>query len=237
MELSHLDEHGQARMVDVSSKERVRRTARASGRVLMAPETLRLLREGQMKKGDAFAVARVAGIAAAKRTSELIPLCHNIRIDQVSVDLFLEDSGVRIETSAVCTESTGIEMEAAHEGSILLSFGELVPPFMNTALYATNVMIKKRPDLVRGFIKAWLETIAWARANRKGTVDFLVPVLNLKASTVDQVYARLMPTESVDGRFVPAAMATMRRAVVELGILDTEPDIAKLYTEEFLPKN
>ena len=118
MELSNLDEHGQARMVDVSSKERVRRTARASGRVLMAPETLRLLREGQMKKGDAFAVARVAGIAAAKRTSELIPLCHNIRIDQVSVDLFLEDSGVRIETSAVCTESTGIEMEALTAASV-----------------------------------------------------------------------------------------------------------------------
>lgn len=131
---------------------------------------------------------------------------------------------------------TGIEMEEAHEGRILLSFGELVPPFMNTALYATNVLIKNRPDLVRGFIKAWLETIAWARANRKGTVDFLVPVLNLKPSTVDQVYARLMPTESVDGRFHPDAMATMRRAVVELGILDTEPDISKLYTEEFLPK-
>ncbi len=78
----------------------------------MQPETLRLLREGQMKKGDAFAVARVAGIAAAKRTSELIPLCHNIRIDQVSVDLAMADDGVRIEASAVCTESTGIEMEA-----------------------------------------------------------------------------------------------------------------------------
>ena len=112
MELSHLDERGQARMVDVSAKERVRRTARAAGRVVMGPETVRLLREGQMKKGDAFAVARVAGIAAAKRTAELIPLCHNIRIDQVGVDIALEDDGVRIEASAVCTESTGIEMEA-----------------------------------------------------------------------------------------------------------------------------
>jgi cyclic pyranopterin phosphate synthase len=112
MELSHLDERGQARMVDVSSKDRVRRSARAAGRVLMKPETLRLLREGQMKKGDAFAVARVAGIAAAKRTSELIPLCHNIRIDQVTVDLAMAEDGVSIEASAVCTESTGIEMEA-----------------------------------------------------------------------------------------------------------------------------
>ena len=112
MDLSHLDEEGKARMVDVSSKERVRRTASATGMILMQPETLRLLREGLLKKGDAFAVARVAGIAAAKRTSDLIPLCHNIRIDHVSVDLALEDAGVRISASAVCTESTGIEMEA-----------------------------------------------------------------------------------------------------------------------------
>jgi cyclic pyranopterin phosphate synthase len=110
--LSHLDEHGRARMVDVSSKERVRRTARAEGTVLLKPETMRLLREGLLKKGDAFAVARVAGIAGAKRTSELIPLCHNIRIDQVEVDLAFVENGVHIEASAVCTESTGIEMEA-----------------------------------------------------------------------------------------------------------------------------
>ena len=112
MSLSHLDEQGGARMVDVSSKERVRRTARAAGKILMQEETLTLLREGLLKKGDAFAVARVAGIAAAKRTAELIPLCHNIRIDQVSVDLALLEDGVGIEATAVCTESTGIEMEA-----------------------------------------------------------------------------------------------------------------------------
>ena len=110
--LSHLDEQGQARMVDVSAKPTMRRRARASAVVRMRPETLRLLREGLLQKGDAFAVARVAGIAAAKRTAELIPLCHNIRIDQVSVDLRLAEEGVRIEASAVCTESTGIEMEA-----------------------------------------------------------------------------------------------------------------------------
>jgi cyclic pyranopterin phosphate synthase len=112
MDLSHLDEQGSARMVDVSSKDRVRRTARAAGKILMRQETLRLLREGLLKKGDAFAVARVAGIAAAKRTADLIPLCHNIRIDQVSVDLALQEDGVRIEAAAICTESTGIEMEA-----------------------------------------------------------------------------------------------------------------------------
>lgn len=111
MELSHLDDRGQARMVDVSAKERVRRTARAAGMVRMKAETLRHLRDGLLKKGDALAVARVAGIAAAKRTWDLIPLCHNIRIDQVTVDFELADDGVRIQASAVCTESTGIEME------------------------------------------------------------------------------------------------------------------------------
>ena len=110
--LSHLDEQGKAVMVDVSSKPRVRRTAKAAGKILMAADTVKLVRDNLLKKGDALAVARVAGIAAAKRASELIPLCHNIRIDQVTVDFTLCDDGVEIEASAVCTESTGIEMEA-----------------------------------------------------------------------------------------------------------------------------
>ena len=112
MGLSHLDEQGKAVMVDVSSKPRVRRTARAAGKILMAAETLELVRANTLKKGDALAVARVAGIAAAKRTAELIPLCHNIRVDQVSVDFALGADGIDIEARAVCTESTGIEMEA-----------------------------------------------------------------------------------------------------------------------------
>ena len=112
MDLSHLDAEGKAVMVDVSSKPRTRRTATAVGRIVMQPETLRLIREKLVKKGDALAVARVAGIAGAKRTSELIPLCHNIRIDHVSVDTTLRDDGVEITARAVCTESTGIEMEA-----------------------------------------------------------------------------------------------------------------------------
>ncbi|HEY9594507.1 MAG TPA: cyclic pyranopterin monophosphate synthase MoaC [Spirochaetia bacterium] len=112
MALSHFDEQGKARMVDVSGKPRVRRTARAAGRILLHPETLRLLRENLLEKGDALAVARVAGIAAAKRAAELIPLCHNIRIDNVGVDFRLDDGGIEIEATAVCTESTGIEMEA-----------------------------------------------------------------------------------------------------------------------------
>jgi len=112
MDLSHLDAEGRARMVDVSGKPRVRRAARAAGSILMQPDTVRRIRDKLLEKGDALAVARVAGIAAAKRTAELIPLCHNIRIDSVGVDFRLGDDRVDIEASAVCTESTGIEMEA-----------------------------------------------------------------------------------------------------------------------------
>jgi len=112
MDFSHVDSEGRAVMVDISAKPRVRRTAAATGTVLMRPETLRMIGERTLQKGDVLAVARVAGIAAAKKTSELIPLCHNIRIDHVSVDLALRADGVVITSRAVCTESTGIEMEA-----------------------------------------------------------------------------------------------------------------------------
>ena len=112
MDLSHLDREGRATMVDVSAKPRVRRTAKAAGRITMGPETLRLIREKLLQKGDALAVARVAGIAAAKRTADLIPLCHNIRIDRVTVDFSMRGDGIDIEAEALCRESTGIEMEA-----------------------------------------------------------------------------------------------------------------------------
>ena len=100
MSLSHLDAEGRAVMVDVSGKPRVRRTARAAGRLLVAPDTVRLIREKLLEKGDALAVARVAGIAAAKKTAELVPLCHNIRIDQVTVDFELRESSVEISSRA-----------------------------------------------------------------------------------------------------------------------------------------
>ncbi len=110
--LSHIDDSGQAKMVDVSGKNKVRRTARAKGKIALAPETLRLIKEGLLKKGDCFAAARIAGISAAKKTSDLIPLCHNIQIDHVEVELRTVDDGVEIEAKAVCTDKTGIEMEA-----------------------------------------------------------------------------------------------------------------------------
>ena len=110
--LSHVDDHGRARMVDVSGKPRTRRTARASGRIDLAAETVALVRANRLEKGDVLATARLAGVMAAKRTSELIPLCHNIEIEHVDVELRVEDGGIAIEATAVCTDKTGIEMEA-----------------------------------------------------------------------------------------------------------------------------
>lgn len=112
MKLTHVDEAGAARMVDVSGKPPVRRTARAAGSIAMQPETVRAVREGAVQKGDVLAAARIAGIAAAKRTWDLVPLCHNIAIDHVSVQFRLDDDAIAIEATAVCTDKTGIEMEA-----------------------------------------------------------------------------------------------------------------------------
>lgn len=99
-------------MVDISSKTRVHRTATARGKIRIGAEAIRLIKEGLIKKGDVLAVARVAGISGAKKTSELIPLCHNIQIDRVDVDFRIVEDGIEIESTAACTDKTGIEMEA-----------------------------------------------------------------------------------------------------------------------------
>jgi cyclic pyranopterin phosphate synthase len=112
--LSHLDEKGKARMVDVSGKEETERTAIAYGEVVMKPETLKIIGDGVSKKGDIFAVAQIAGIMAAKRTSELIPLCHSLPLSEIIVDLTLDSNlpGVRIQSSIKTIAKTGVEMEA-----------------------------------------------------------------------------------------------------------------------------
>lgn len=129
-----------------------------------------------------------------------------------------------------------IEMTESREGRTLLNFGDVVPPFVNTALYASNTLIAQHPDVLRRFLKAWYENIAWAAAHKKETVTILVPILNLKPDTVARIYDRLMSTESTDGRFNPEAMKTMPSAIVQLGILDSEPDLSAAYTEAYLPK-
>jgi cyclic pyranopterin monophosphate synthase len=111
-ELSHLDARGAARMVDVSGKEVSVRTATASGRVLVSEEVVALLRSGAVPKGDALAVARIAGIQAAKRTPDLVPLCHPIAIHGVDVDLAVLDDAVAIRAVVRTADRTGVEMEA-----------------------------------------------------------------------------------------------------------------------------
>jgi len=110
--LTHLDESGAARMVDVSAKDVTVRTATASGRVLVSPEVVRLLRGGGVPKGDVLATARIAGIQGAKRTPELIPLCHPLAIHGVSVDLAVADDAVEIRAQVRTADRTGVEMEA-----------------------------------------------------------------------------------------------------------------------------
>jgi cyclic pyranopterin phosphate synthase len=119
-ELSHLDESGRARMVDVGGKPDTERTAIAAGEVIMRLHTLDLIREGALKKGDVLAVAQIAGVMAAKRTAELIPLCHPLPLNQVVVDLELDDNlpGVRITATVRTVGKTGVEMEALTAVSI-----------------------------------------------------------------------------------------------------------------------
>ena len=116
--LSHLDEAGRARMVDVSGKDVTVRTATASGRVLLSAQAVAALRDGTVPKGDALAVARIAGIAGAKRTPDLIPLCHPLAIHGVVVDLTVEDSGVAITASVRTADRSGVEMEALTSVSV-----------------------------------------------------------------------------------------------------------------------
>ncbi len=111
-DLSHFDETGKVRMVDVSGKEPTVRRAVASGKVLLTAETLQTLQTQQTPKGDPLEIARIAGIMAAKRTSELIPLCHQINLSKVNVTAEFRDFGVFLEAEAVTTAQTGVEMEA-----------------------------------------------------------------------------------------------------------------------------
>ena len=110
--LTHVDESGAARMVDVSDKDVTSRTATAAGRVLVSPAVVDLLRGEGVPKGDALGVARVAGIMAAKRTPDLVPLCHPLSLSSVTVDLVVADDAVEITATVRTTDRTGVEMEA-----------------------------------------------------------------------------------------------------------------------------
>ena len=118
--MSHLDEKGQAKMVDVGGKDETAREAVAEALVKMSPATLKLVVDGQIKKGDVFGAARLAGIAAAKKTPDLIPLCHPLPLDAVGVDFDVDEkqSSIRVTATARVTARTGVEMEALTAAAI-----------------------------------------------------------------------------------------------------------------------
>jgi len=112
MSLTHFDAQGRAAMVDVSAKEETARVATARGRIVMAPATLALIEAGQVGKGDVLGVARLAGIMAAKRTADLIPLCHPLLVGSVLVNFRIEDTFIEVEAQVDTVDRTGVEMEA-----------------------------------------------------------------------------------------------------------------------------
>lgn len=149
-EFTHLDAKGAARMVDVTGKDVTVRTATASGTVHVAPEVVALLRGGGVPKGDALAVARIAGIQAAKRTPDLIPLCHPLAIHGVEVALDVEDDGVRISATVRTADRTGVEMEAltcvAVAGLALIDMVKAVDP----AAVISDVRLEEKSGGKRG---------------------------------------------------------------------------------------
>ena len=116
--LTHVDKEGRARMVDVTGKAETARVARAEAFVEMSPETVKLLRGGAMPKGDPLETARIAGIQAGKKTSELIPLCHPLPLTHLDISIEVTDSGARIESIAKTKAETGVEMEALTAASV-----------------------------------------------------------------------------------------------------------------------
>lgn len=118
--LTHLDDNGAAAMVDISAKPDTVREAVAQGRITMSVEALDAIRNAMVKKGDVLAVARVAGIMAAKKTSELIPLCHPLALSKVAIEFTFEDHAIRVDALARLTGQTGVEMEAMTAASVTL---------------------------------------------------------------------------------------------------------------------
>jgi cyclic pyranopterin phosphate synthase len=118
--LSHVDEKGKANMVDVGAKPDQNRVAKATGHITLTKETIKLIKDNSMKKGDVLTIAEIAGIQGGKRTSELIPLCHPLQITKIDVKAALDKTGVRVNSEARCVGKTGIEMEALTAVSVAL---------------------------------------------------------------------------------------------------------------------
>ena len=144
--LSHIDAHGDARMVDVSAKADTERVARATGVIRMRPDTLQVIRSGTVAKGDVYTVARIAGIMAAKRTAELIPLCHPLPLTDVQVTLSADDSlpGLLAEATVRTVGKTGVEMEALTAVSVtLLTVYDMVKA-IDRAMVISDILLEEK---------------------------------------------------------------------------------------------
>ena len=143
-EFTHLDARGEAHMVDVSGKDVTVRTATARGRVDVSAEVVRLLRKGAVPKGDALAVARIAGIMAAKRTPDLVPLCHPIALHAVEVDVEVDDGGVAVTAVTRTADRTGVEMEALTSVTVAcLAFVDMVKAVDPAAVIRDVMVVEK----------------------------------------------------------------------------------------------
>lgn len=144
MSLSHINDKGEANMVDTSGKEATTRIATASGKVTMKSEVLSAIASGQTPKGDVLATARIAGIMGAKKTSELIPLCHPIALNKVEIELKIESDGIAILATAKTTDRTGVEMEALTAVSITgLTLIDMIKA-MDPHAAITNVQVENK---------------------------------------------------------------------------------------------
>jgi len=149
---SHTDENGNAQMVDVGHKRVQQRTAIAEGRILLEPETIKLIKSNGVKKGDVLTVARIAGISAAKKTSDLIPLCHPLYINHIDIKIELENEFARVTSTIKCDGKTGVEMEA---------------------LTATNVTLLTIYDMCKAVDKQMvISEIKLTKKEKKQTSDF-----------------------------------------------------------------
>ena len=146
--LTHIGDDGRARMVDVSAKPAVARTAVASGRISLTNEVLELIAEGKNPKGDVFAVARLAGIQAAKRTAELIPLCHTLPLGKVAVEIDRVEGGLEVQCTARTVAQTGVEMEALTGVSVaLLTIYDMCKAVDKAMVISEIKLVKKTKEL------------------------------------------------------------------------------------------
>ena len=153
--LTHLDDHGSARMVDVGAKEATARTAVASGQIRMSAAALDAVRAGDAPKGDVLGAARIAGIMAAKKTAELIPLCHPLALDAVTLDFAFEDCAIRATATASLTGKTGVEMEALTAVSVaLLTIYDMAKALDKSMVIGEICLIEKRGGKSGDWVRA-----------------------------------------------------------------------------------